>query len=271
MAKTKERWKVLKYPGYDFGDRYMISDHAKIKDLITGEKINTKNCKVANMGYLYINLVTINPKPKGKRHYKQRKEEFHVHRLMAYNFVTKDIQGMSVHHKDHNRKNNRPDNLLVCTQSEHNRLYHDPQGENNRSAKLTNEEVHEICKMLESKKYTHKEIVKHINKTNPKFTLSSLEKISAKKNWTFISDQYDITPAKREHMGQFKEDAEIIGCMKYHDYSDREIATRLGYPTDPYTLSRLRDCGKRYLNKYKRFYWGLCTKEKAKAMLNIQR
>jgi hypothetical protein len=48
----------------------------------------------------------------------------HEHRVIAERKLKRPLRpGEIVHHKDHNKRNNNPDNLEVMTQSEHCRLH----------------------------------------------------------------------------------------------------------------------------------------------------
>lgn len=49
----------------------------------------------------------------------------HEHRTVAERLLGRPLlPGEIVHHKDHDKRNNRPDNLEVMTQAEHARLHH---------------------------------------------------------------------------------------------------------------------------------------------------
>lgn len=46
------------------------------------------------------------------------------HRLVAEQMLGRPLNRKEVvHHKDHNKLNNSPDNLLICTQAEHNEMH----------------------------------------------------------------------------------------------------------------------------------------------------
>src|SRR3972149_2638335 len=73
-----------------------------------------------------------------------------VHRLVAHEFIGNPSEKPEVNHIDEDKLNNRVDNLEYCTRSE-NALHSVAKfrGEDSGMAKLTNDDVREIVRMLQ--------------------------------------------------------------------------------------------------------------------------
>lgn len=248
-------WKPVVYDNYEFYDRYIVSDAGEIKDL-TGKAVVAH---VSNSGYFVVNVVAKNLIT-GKR----KSYQFQLHRIVARSFIG-PISGLSVHHIDGNKRNNRVDNLEVISQALH--AHNHGVGENNNWHKISEKEVHMVCKLLEDGKLTHAEIVKKIN--NPDFTISSLEKISSRKNWTHVSDQYNFKVHKRRTMNQFTKHRILIAILSYHGFKNKEILKILGYEkVDNKTADAFVHCVKRYRNAYIRGEYGLFSKREVNELLS---
>lgn len=99
-----------------------------------------------------------------------------------------------------------------------------PYGENNGSSILTEIQVHEICKLLEEKKYTQKYIGSKYNVNNS--TISNIVRGAA---WKYISKKYNIK--KRKIKNKYKSQVqkrEIINL--YLSGFLRTKIVKLGYP-----------------------------------------
>ena len=68
----------------------------------------------------------------------------HQHRVVMEQILGRKLRkGEIVHHKDHNKKNNSPENLEVMTQSEHARLHYNP--ENIKKLAVFNTKYGPLC------------------------------------------------------------------------------------------------------------------------------
>lgn len=140
---------------------------------------------------------------------------------------------LEVNHIDGNRKNNNISNLEFVTHKENmdhayrtglNQNY----CENNASAYLTNEQVHEICKILESDpniKYTE---------LSAKFNCLPvvIVRIATGRAWNRISSQYNLPGPKNSRFTDEQVHAmcKIFVELKGKDFSDvyNEVVRRLG-------------------------------------------
>lgn len=84
-----------------------------------------------------------------------------VHRLVAMMFIPNPKNKKEVHHIDHNHQNNQASNLMWVTDEENIRFEYidgiehskpDQYGENNPSNKYSEEQIHDVCKLLEQNK-----------------------------------------------------------------------------------------------------------------------
>lgn len=102
-----EEWKVIQeFP------RYMISNKGNVKSLIGKEKL-LKPYK-SNKGYLSVKLSS---KPNKKEEYNRRSVK--VHRLVAKYFCENYTEEKEVHHKNHNRQDNKAENLICLSKADH--------------------------------------------------------------------------------------------------------------------------------------------------------
>lgn len=194
QVKSKS-WITFEYP--HLKDVYIVGN--------LGEVINiTKNilCKpiLGSDKYFYISLYSS----------RSDNDRLALHRIMAFcyksinNIKPNSIElveyvlanKLTVNHKDGNKYNNIATNLEWSTQSENSKHAHETGlcyqlGESNPFAKLTDSDVHNICKLLVlgakndilQKKYPH--VSRYV-----------FSNIRTKKSWSQISDQYFIKPLK---------------------------------------------------------------------------
>lgn len=101
----KEIWKPI--PIEPFSDCYLISNFGRIKN----DRGHFRKPSLTNTGYYHLTL-----KCWGK------KLTIKVHRLVALTFVPNPNNKPYAHHKDHNKQNNRSDNLQWVTPSENAKL-----------------------------------------------------------------------------------------------------------------------------------------------------
>lgn len=114
-----------------------------------------------------------------------------VHRLILENFnPVPGMDKLQVNHIDGNKQNNNLSNLEWCTPAEniHHAMEHNLRAKINGSAKLTPEQVLEICHLLKDKTMTQKQIAEKYG-----VHVCSIERIKAKKLWKSITENFDFT------------------------------------------------------------------------------
>lgn len=114
---------------------------------------------------------------------------YSVHRLILESFNPVDnMELLQVNHKDGNKRNNNLTNLEWTTCAENiqhacnNNLRHIQKGENNNQAKLSENDVKEIIKLLLEKELTQKEIGLKFNVTE-----DAIGAIKNKRNWKYLT------------------------------------------------------------------------------------
>lgn len=128
----EEIWKRLKYDEIDYGDRYLISNYGRIKNIQTG---HIRKLSLYGKSKYYQIIIQFNNK----------KKTIKVHRAVAQNFIPNPGCLPEVNHKDGNKLNNNVDNLEWVTTKENqihaviNKLT--KSGEDSKLSKLTEAEV----------------------------------------------------------------------------------------------------------------------------------
>lgn len=169
-------------------DKYLIDTNGVIYSRNTGKPRKTF---VGNSGYEQVNL--LRPETvKGSGKYITKM----VHRLVTQTFLG-DAEDLCVNHKDGNKLNNRLDNLEYVTRSANMRHALDngltkDVGENHHFAKLTEKQVHEICKLIVESELELKDIAKLYN-----ISRQAITNITTKHRWTRVSDLYWIGKVQR--------------------------------------------------------------------------
>lgn len=165
---------------------YMVGTHGEI--MYKDSEI-VLNKKVTNTGYYAVSLRT---KKRGN-------QWFLIHQLVATHFVNKPqniTDELVPDHIDDNHLNNYYENLQWLTRPENTRKGHitgaiNNIGENNGSAKITDQIVHNICHLLEKNK-SYTQIINELNLGDTKQMRTLLVRIKNKIKWKHISDLYNI-------------------------------------------------------------------------------
>lgn len=183
----KEIWKVIDYKNIK-SDMYSVSNYGNIKNIKTNQMLNPWKGK---NGYLYVSLMTTD----------NTVFKISMHVLVAIYFVkipkrlAKLNEPLVPNHDDFDRTNNYYKNLTWMTyamNNEWNRIHdHWKIGENAPNAKIDDDQVHRICKLMESG-YLNKDIVKLLGLPKNNYTKSLLTRIRTGKEWKSISSQYNI-------------------------------------------------------------------------------
>jgi len=159
-----EEWKIL-----SFNDKYSISSYGRIKYNKFNSLLNPRGKKGS---YLQVEI-----------EYKQ----YRVHRLVAETFNPNPENKPEVNHDDGDKHNNYATNLIWATNLENIGHAHETglMRSNHYRSKLSDEEIHEICRML-------KEDVKRVTirkkfNLSPNYTLYRLKRCMVYKD---ITTQY---------------------------------------------------------------------------------
>lgn len=187
---------------------YIIYSNGRIFNLIKGEYIKPYLDKY---GYEKIS-------------YKGRATSVHKIVISAFKNKPKTLQDPTIDHIDGNILNNDISNLRWLERSENSSCRKNKgQGELNHEAILTNDNVIEICKLLQ-KGFQIKDIAKMYNVDK-----STISCIKRKKSWTSISKDYEfeIRKIKTKDDAQKQRD-EIISFLK-QGIEPKDIIKK-GYP-----------------------------------------
>lgn len=229
-------WKPVFYN--NFKTNYEVSNLGQIRNIATGNMIKLQ---MGTHGYKTFGICMGN---------KQVTKT--VHRLVAIAFVENDDPENKtvVDHLNGVKTCNWAGNLEWVTIKENtqraiaNGLYdpHDknvPIGSDHKRSKYTEEEVHEVCKLLEQG-YTRQQIREKLNID------TEIVNTIRKGGWKHVSSQYNIPKAKlrRKYSKAFKNK---IRDLVDEGYSNREIAEILGIE-DP------NNYGKTYVSKIRANY-----------------
>lgn len=202
---------------------YLVSKHGDVFSIKKGLPKKMKPQKQKN-GYLLIHLHL-----NGKSYYRW------IHRMVAEVFIPNPNNKPQINHKDGNKENNKVPNLEWVTAKENiqhaylNKLHPTSKGENSPNAKLSVDDVRDISSMIESNKYTLKEISQ---KTN--ISYYSIYLIYMKKEWTEITKDYDFSNfnkfSKNRGFSKLNEKQVHSICkdIKSGDLNGREIAQKYG-------------------------------------------
>lgn len=183
----KEKWKIIDYRDIK-PKKYAVSNFGNVKNIVNNTYL--KPWKGVN-GYLYVSLMRDNNKAL----------KIGVHVLVATYFckIPKRLQLLNQplvpNHDDFDRTNNYYKNLTWMTyamNNEWNRIHnHWKIGENAPNAKIDNDTVHKICKLMEDG-FLNKDIMKLLGLSNSSYHKSLLTYIRNGTKWKSISSQYNI-------------------------------------------------------------------------------
>lgn len=179
MSKSK----VIKINGNE--SNYMITDNGKVYSLNymnTGKKHRLKT-RIDKDGY---EIVTI--------YYNGKRFDRKVHRLVAEAFIKNPYNKPEVNHKNGIKNCNNVKNLEWATNLEN--IHHSWEsglskpmcGQYNPASKHSDEEIATVCKLIESNKYTFKEIsnITNVNK-------DVIKGIFHRNIWKQLSKNYDFS------------------------------------------------------------------------------
>ena len=179
LAKDENEIFVTVFIDGEYYYDYMVSNKGRIFSL---KSMTFMEGTHNHSGYVRIKLRDSN----NKQHIKPK------HRIVAESFCKNDENKPFVNHIDGNKDNNDPKNLEWVTAKEN--THHAIEtgliytvGEKSHFASINEEIAHEICKLIEAKTMTLKEIANHLN-----VGYDCVKKIKSGKSWKHVSIQYNF-------------------------------------------------------------------------------
>lgn len=175
--EVKYMMKLIESDRYELKYNYMITDNGEVYSPIYKRFLKPSSDRY---GYDQVWLAC-----------KDKRRKFLVHRLVMENFSPiENCHNWQVNHIDGDKQNNKLSNLEWSTAKENTdhaiaiglRKPKDQLGSKNHMAKLSEEKVIEICKLLQTKKYTNKQIANMFNVSE-----SCIEGIRERRNWKHIT------------------------------------------------------------------------------------
>jgi NUMOD4 motif/HNH endonuclease len=216
----QEIWKSLENV-VDYGNNYEVSNLGNVRHITKG---NTLKGRISPKGYLKVVL-----------YYDGSNKNYQLHRLVALTFIPNPENKPQVNHKDGIKSNNKVDNLEWSTNGENQRhafengLQNSRKGVDNNSAKLTEEDVIKIKKM----------IIDNVSQTNIaklfNISKSNVRSIQNGSIWSHIHVD-GFMPHKKDANGEnninskiTKDEARSIRELwNTGDYSHRELGKMFG-------------------------------------------
>ena len=207
----EERWKTIYIDCRE--TNYEVSNKGRIRN----NKKEIIKLSVNRDGYQKFNLCT------GYKTYTKT-----VHRLVALAFIPNPDDKPFVNHIDGNKLNCVDINLEWVTPKEN--TQHAIQtglagrvGTSNPRNIYTEDQVHEVCKLLEAGK-SAKDITKILS-----VSINLVSNIRDGKNWTFISKLYDVQNSPMTHKRPKELRGRLIELIN-SGYSNKEIVLMTGLP-----------------------------------------
>lgn len=196
---TIDEFKPVTYPDVK-KDAYLISRTGKCFSLETNRFLTEQS---RNTGYKAYGLVT----DQENRSQKYQKI-FPTHRLVAWEFCDppEDYQNMQVNHIIPNKHFNYDTNLEWVSDEEHRQhtTYTElmPKGENNAMSCLSDNQVHQICQLLQDTDLSSFEIFEKLNLTGfDNQTIKNIvTNINTGRTWGHISQYYNLKRKNAERL-----------------------------------------------------------------------
>lgn len=254
---------IIKFNNMD--SDYVIYEDCTIINIKTNHIMKHRISK--STGRVYVRLTN-----------NKKRKEYRLSRLMATYFVENPDpkNKVDVHHKDKNVLNNVPSNLQWVTKEEHYLIHKGDKnhpfssGENHSGAILTNDQVHEICKLIQDNIMSQNDIARKY-----KVMPHVIHEIRLKHNWNEITKYYDFS--KYSYGNNFLKDdkvKEICYLIESNKYTLMEISkkSKVTYSTilDIYHKKRYKRLSDNYdfdrFNKLTRYSKGL--KKKINFLIN---
>lgn len=167
--------KIYDLGPYEFGGKYSCTRDGRIFSNRSSQFL--KGFPDGRRGYLKVKLYDINGVP----------VTLAIHRIICTMFNGGNHPDHQVNHEDGNKLNNHYTNLTWMTPLENVRHSINNKLSESRSKQLCLDKVHDICHCLFIEKMTPSEVAKHF-----KISYDTVQKIHVKKNYSYISELYEI-------------------------------------------------------------------------------
>ena len=191
-----------------------------------GRLYNTKTGKLKSM-----KTVSTNGYVKAYMYHNGRDYHTHIHRIVAKAFVPNPDNKPEVNHINGNKLDNNFKNLEWVTGSENIRhafktglIKNIKRGSDSNFAKYTEDQIHLVCKLLQSNRHTIKEIseITGVSTTSVKCILNS-------DTWCSISKNYDFSEFIKNNIRFYSDDkiklvCELLESNKYYFDEISDIA-----------------------------------------------
>lgn len=186
-----EIWKTCTYPSVK-SNTYEISNHGRVRNKITNKFIKVY---INRKGYLSVQIMSSDLSHILHHHHKSK--PFDIHRLIAHQFI-KDrsiVPDCVINHINGNKKDPSIKNIEYISQIQNIKhadvfgLTKHACGENVNTAKLTENQVHKICQLLQESKGSIEYVMSHINFTSSR---DLIYKIKTGETWKHISTKYNL-------------------------------------------------------------------------------
>lgn len=170
---------------------YLINEEGHVYSTFTNRFLKPSFSK--GTGYLVVNI-----RVNGKR------QPVYIHRLVAAAFLPINYIQTDVNHRDGNKCNNNVTNLEWCTDAENKehakKMGLILSGDKLPQSKLTEEEVHEVCKMFQEG-CTTGQIIRSGKFNTTRYQLLN---IRSRRDWVYVSEGYDWIdyPEKRNKLAK---------------------------------------------------------------------
>lgn len=224
-------YKPLYWNGNLFS-RYVINEDGDVINVISGIHLSPW---IINSGY---KCITIHDKTFGTA-------RVLIHRLVAENFIKPIDRGLTVNHIDGNKLNNNVSNLEIISLADNIRHAFDtglmPVGEKNKKSKYTNDQIHEVCRLLSFGQYSITQISEMTG-----VQTTRISQILAREKWKSISKYYEFPEILPVGGKQKKETFPLRNRLMIYKlwelgYTNKEICSILHLPKTQRVYAALWD------------------------------
>jgi len=193
---------------------YTISTDGIVMNKLTNREVPQFNCTSGRYKAVHLRI--------NGKDYKRM-----VHRLVAQAFIPNPENKPQVNHIDNNPKNNNVTNLewVTCLENIHHMIKSGNQvvGVNHKNAKYTEQQIHQVCKLLEDLTYP----LAYISKKTG-VGIKTIKNIRSGKGWPHIAKNYNIDRSARPKGPSFSNESKKIMEFVRTGFTDADILRKLG-------------------------------------------